>query len=71
MATIEEKKHQRSYLYRGDITKIAELAGVSRQSVYYWFRGKSNSIRIETAVYLLANKQRKEITKRLKKFCVL
>ena len=56
---------QRKKLYNmlryGDISRIAGVCGVSRMTVYNWFRGSSNSPRVESAiiqwVYMLKERE--------------
>ena len=65
---IEERKNLIKFLKRGDIKRIADLAGYNRVTVYRWINGESDNLIIEKLVVAISEKRKKQIEKSIKDF---
>lgn len=54
------------YLKRGDLLKIADICGVTKQAVNGYIRGYTNSPRIEIVFNEFVNQRKETIDRRLK-----
>lgn len=64
--TQTSRNELRTQLLRGDISRIAEIAGVHRNTVCRWFDGDNDLSNVQQAVTGVIEERREAIQKRIK-----